>query len=430
MTRYQEELKRALTGGPATPLVFVCNFEVEEKWAVGHVGLPGPAPAASAVVRRMEDLGALLAGPDDFLVLSEPLDPDYRAYAEGLGFRLPTVLLADDPALPDRLADVARAGGRLLPMGVSEQEQALARSAGLPLAVPDADVFERVNSKIYSRTITAETGLREVPGHSCTSVGEFADVLASYQLSRENRVVVKDAYGVSGKGLVILDSAARAAGLLRMVRRRAERTGDERLHVVVEEWVPKRFDLNYQLTISADGATTFDFVKQALTERGVHKGHVMPAELEPGHIEELRHATGVIGARLYADGFTGVAGIDAILGADGTLYPVLEINARLNMSTYQGAVTEVYRRPFALAKHYTLRLTAACEFVDVHKAVQPFDDLVITCFGTVNANAAVEPPFEGRLYVMLFADSRDGLTALDTEVTAALERLPHCLEVR
>ncbi|MCS7484524.1 ATP-grasp domain-containing protein [Umezawaea endophytica] len=377
-------------------------------------------------------------------MLSEALDPGFRRYAEELGFALPTVLVPenvdpsrstaedalDSPVLLEALRSTA---GVLLPMGTTVLEQKLAEATGLPLAVPGAEVFERVNSKIYGRRVAVSAGLRPVPGFECETVAEFLAVLDEVEplVEQGERVVVKDAYGVSGKGLVVLDGKVKASGLRKLVTRRAARSGDDRLHVVVERWLPKRFDLNYQFTVGRDGAVVFDFVKQALTADGVHKGHLVPAELEPRHHDELRHAASVIGERLHADGFSGVAGVDAILGLDGVLHPLLEINARLNMSTYQGGVTErlLPDGSACLAKHYTLRLAARTPFDAVRAALGPLLDdrdgerVVITCAGTVNANAADDAPFEGRLYAVLVAPDRARLAGLDAATETALTTL-------
>jgi Pre ATP-grasp domain/Carbamoyl-phosphate synthase L chain, ATP binding domain len=461
-TRYLRGLKSVLTGDPGTRLVLLCNFEVEEQWAHGHIGLPNPGFAVSApLVRRMEELGALLAGPDDFLVLRDPLDPGFRAYAESAGSALPTVLVPENgagakstaeavlasPELRRRLTELGRAGARLLPMGASRLEQQVAEVCGLALAVPDAATFERVNSKIYGRRLVDSAGLRPVPGECCESVAELADALRRREgaLAAGRQVVVKDAYGVSGKGMMLLDSTARARRLLSMAERRAARSGDGRLEVVVEDWLPKRFDLNYQVTVDRDGRVALDFVKQALTERGVHKGHVMPPDLDDGQLAEIHTAAMTVGRALYQDGFTGIAGVDAILGEDGLIYPVLEINARLNMSTYQGSVTERFLPPghAALARHYALTLDAPCGFEQVRAALGALADLspssdrdtaeaqaggrvVITCFGTLNARAAATADgstFEGRLYTLLIAPDRAGLSALDAAAEAALSTL-------
>lgn len=454
-TRYLRSLKTALTGTSASRLVLVCNFEAEAEWAAGHVGLPAPSVSAStALVRRMEELGALLAGAGDVLVTKHPLDDEYRSYLCELGLPVPTVVTPehatpdrptaadalDSPALLSRLAALAAQGARLLPMGTSPLEQQLARACGLPLAVPGAATFERVNSKIYGRRLTEAAGLRAVPGDCCETVAEFEAVLRRHlaSLGTAQRIIVKDAYGVSGKGLLVLDDPGRADRLLRMVRRRAERTGDPRLEVVVETWIPKRCDLNYQVTITSGGKTSLDFVKQAITENGVHKGHLMPAGLTARQYAQIEHAAHAVGRRLHADGFCGVAGVDAIVGSDETVYPVLEINARLNMSTYQGSVTELLQPPghMALARHYPLRLTRGWTFGELRCALggvlEPRADerFIVTCFGTVNASSHIAPPFEGRLYALLIAPDRNRLAALDKAAQAALDQLPSLQEVR
>jgi carbamoylphosphate synthase large subunit len=347
----------------------------------------------------------------------------------------------DSPVALQRLTAAAAGGAHLLPMGTTVWEQRLAEATGLPLAVPDAATFTRVNSKIYGRRLAAEADVRCVPGACCETVAEFVATLEGYRSRLDTgglRIVVKDAYGVSGKGLVVLDSPAKADQLVRMVQRRAERRADQRIEVVVEEWLPKRWDLNYQVTISRDGQTSLDFVKQALTENGVHKGHLMPPELTGYQHYEIETAAHRVGRRLFADGYHGVAGIDAIVDIHGRVYPVLEINARLNMSTYQGGVTERFQRAgqIAMARHYPLRLDGPCTFDDLRRILGPALDLaederfVVTCFGTVNANAHRPAPFEGRLYAMLIAPDKQRLAALDDTVAVALNQLPAYEESR
>lgn len=439
---YTAELKQSLAGRPDARFVWLCNFEVENEWAHNYVGLPVPRlSTTTSTVQRMEELGALIAEPIDYLLLGKGLDKEYRHYVERLGLGLPTELVAQDgaaakttqsvlgsPELLRQLSELAEQGAFLMPMGTSAEEQKIADATGLRMAVPDADTFERVNSKIYSRRLVEELGLRAIPGYACETVEELHAALGGGP-SKEQPVIVKDAFGVSGKGLVVLDSRTKAQRLLRMVDQRARRTGIEALHVVVERFLTKRFDLNYQLTIDRGGGVRFAFVKEALTVGGVHKGHIMPPALTATQYQEIAEGAERIGARLYADGFFGVVGVDALLGADDLVYPVLEINARLNMSSYQGRVTERFLRPghVALAKHYPLRLSRPVSFDEVRKALgglavapEGGTGLVIMCFGTVNAQAATSTPFDGRLYAILFAADRTTLTELDVRVTDAL----------
>src|SRR5437879_1879884 len=270
MSRYTRDLKQALTGDADAEFVWLCNFEVETEWAHGHVGLPTARNAAtSPVVARMTELGALLAEPTDHLLLDRPLDAGYREYLEKLGLGAPAELVTDAPAGADglghrvlgspallaRLRGLAARGAYLLPMGNSVLEQRITEYTGLRPAAPSAAVCEQVNSKIYSRLLTARLGLREIPGYCVTTVDELAHAFDDGLGA--GPILVKDAYGVSGKGLLVLSEARKAEQLLRMVRRRAEKTGSDVLDLVVEHFLAKEFDLNYQFTLGRDGSVRF-----------------------------------------------------------------------------------------------------------------------------------------------------------------------------
>ncbi|MFE0171829.1 ATP-grasp domain-containing protein [Streptomyces sp. NPDC059002] len=441
-------LKTAVAGSPQAPLVFLGNFEVEEVWARGEHTLPRfSAATGSAVVNRMDEFALLLAGKGDHVVLKAPPDPGYLAYLEGLGLDLPvlhTVAAQDtqrtvtedalaDPALLAALGELAGQGATLVPHGVSVVEEELARSAGLPLAGPGADVCKAVNSKIYSRRVADGLGLRQPRGWTCESLDELAEALdhARGLLAEGRRAVVKEAFGVSGKGIVVLDNERWIERVLRMVRQRVERSGQQRIAFVVEEWVPHSGDLNYQFTVGPEGDVHFDFVKRAVTEGGVHKGHRMPARLTPAQSDPLRDAAAGIGARLARDGYTGVVGVDALLDTEGGVYPVIEINARNNMSTYQVRLQErfVDDGRCALARHYPLRLTRPLSFDALADLLRGLlleqtggSGLLVNNFATVNAGHAVRPgePFDGRLYGLVVADSVAELAALDDAIAARL----------
>jgi hypothetical protein len=219
-----------------------------------------------------------------------------------------------------------------------------------------------------------------------------------------------------------------------MICSRARRAGDDRVGLVVEEWVAKRADLNYQFTVGRDSRVHVDFVKEALTEGGVHRGHRIPAGLGEGQAAELAEVARLLGGRLARDGYFGVVGVDAMLDPDGGLYPVVEINARHNMSTYQASVQEAFigSGRTALIRGYPLRLGAPLPYGSLRRAMAGlmFDPargtgLLINNYATVNAAAAQEgrapgADFEGRLYGVVVADSADRTAALDDEVVRRL----------
>ncbi|MFD7450281.1 hypothetical protein [Kitasatospora sp. NPDC059827] len=465
-------LKRAVTGSADTPLVFLGNFEVENHWALGEPALPRVAShAGSAVVNRMDEFTLLLGGKGDHVVLKTAPDEGYRAYLEGLGLALPTVHVVAaqdpqrtvsedalaDPALLDALAGLTSEGARLTAHGVSAVEEQLAARTGLALAAPAAAVCKRVNSKVYSRRLSDELGIRQARGWACETLAELAEAVAAAGelLDAGRTVVLKDAFGVSGKGIVVLDSAARLGRLHRMAVQQAEKAarsggGEPRTALVVEEWVAKRCDLNYQFTVGRDGSVHFDFVKELLTEGGVHKGHRIPARLSGRQVEEIAATALRLGERLAADGYFGVVGVDAMVDPDEGLYPVIEINARNNMSTYQNVVHEgglAGPGDVAVARHYPLRLTRPLPFAGIAEVLGgllldglsptglPSDGrsarprgLFVNNYATVNAahGTAADGPegFEGRLYGVLVGGSDEEIAAIDTDITRRLAAFP------
>jgi D-alanine-D-alanine ligase-like ATP-grasp enzyme len=444
-------LRSALTGDDRTPLVHLGNLEVEQFWAAGEVGLPRPSfDAARRVVNRMDELAVGLAVAGDQVALKSWPDPALLSLRSGLGLPAPGIvaaaradpdrtitedLLVDDGALR-RLAGLVGDGAYLAPHGVSDLEERLAERTGLPLAAAPAAVCKAVNGKTYSRRLATELDLRQPTGWACESLDELTAVVAEARaLVAEGRsVAVKDSYGVSGKGIVVVTDATRLDRLHRMVVGQARRAGTDRVGLVVEEWVPKGVDINYQFTVARDGTIRFDFVKEALTERGIHKGHLMPARLEASAVAELERCATAVGARLHADGYFGVVGVDAMTDPDGGLYPIVEINARNNMSTYQTTLHEHVAGPgmVALARHYPLRLAQPVPLQRIQNALDGVllerpggTGLVVMASATVNANVGAEP-FTGRLYALLVAGGAAELSEVDDEVAGRLGRMEEC----
>ena len=450
---FPQRLRRAVLDEDGD-LLFLGNFEVERHWAEGEVGLPRlTAQGGAAVVNRMDEFALLLADGVSHVLLKAAPDPDYLEYLARLGFSLPTVHVAGqqdpqrsvtedalaDPNVVHALADLAREGVQMLPHGVSTVEEDLAARAGMPLAAPSSEVCKDVNSKVYSRALADELGIRQPVGWGCRSPERLAEIVdEAAALVQRGPVVVKEAWGVSGKGIAVVESVRRLHRLHRMIAERAEKLGRQP-HFVIEQWLDKATDLNYQFTVARDGTVTFDFVKEAHTEGGVHRGHRFPARLPRTQLTELQDAAQAVGKRLAEDGYFGVVGVDALVDAAGTLFPILEINARNNMSTYQLPIQErlLEQGSVAVAKYYPLQLTRALGFSELHRALGPHllrpgdrCGALVQNFATVNAGATspASEPFAGRLYTLSFARSSADLAELDAAVRTRLASMSGVVE--
>ncbi|MGW1162870.1 preATP grasp domain-containing protein [Streptomyces sp. NPDC002513] len=438
-------LRKAFGVASTAPLVFLGNFEVERQWGANELGLPTfNSPSSDVLVNRMDEFALTLAGPGDAVILKQRPDPDYVAYLESLGWRSPRPLVpavsdprqdvtADalaDSVLLEELAGLRDQGAVIIAHGVSDREERLAEQTGLPLAAPSAAVCKAVNSKIYSRKLADRLQLRQPAGRWCDSLERWQEAAewARGVLRDGGKVAVKDAYGVSGKGILQITEEARLDQLGRMFATRSERRSDDRLSVVVEEWVPKAADLNYQFTVGRDGSTRLDFVKEALTERGVHKGHLVPARITETDHKEIDSVARRVGEALAADGYFGVVGIDAMVDPEGGLYPLTEINARNNMSTYQESLLEMLAPAgvTALARHYDVVLRRPLPFAELRSVLGdlllgPDSDgagLIVNNFATVGSGLSAGG--SGRLYGIVLGSDLDQVNTLDKQVTEAL----------
>jgi hypothetical protein len=432
-------LKTALVGDPAARFVYLNNFEVERTWGQGEPGLPGTGFSFSAAtVNRIEEVGVLLADDLDAVVLKAPVDPGYAAYLDELGAASGKQLTvdhnepersvtADALAAPRLLAELTALGdGRtyLLPLGISPDEELLAEQVGLPLAGPSAAICKRVNGKIFSRELVDATGLTPVPGAECRTLAELAAALGEYLTDDGPPVVVKESLGVSGRGMVVLNSPQRGRQLLRMMAKRGAAVS-----LVVERWIDKQADLNYQFIVGRGGEVLFETVKTAFTDNGVHRGHLFPPALRPDQIEQLTAASEVIGKALAAEGYFGMVGVDAMLGVDGTLYPCLEINARFNMATYQNRVAERLVAPgqYALATVFDLRPNRVHSFDEVRSALgrlllrnRDSRGVLINNFSTLNAAVLAGGGAYGRVYAICVGDSVEDVRQMSEAAHEAL----------
>jgi hypothetical protein len=431
--------------------LWLSNFEAERFWApAGTVQLPKISQGDDvAVVNSLEEMSLFLAEYPDTLILREPSDEGLLGYLAGLGFRPPRILnvRAADRQMPisaavladeDLCAHISRLAQEsnlyLLPFGKTRLEEEIAAKTGVKTLGPPVHVVEYVNSKIYSRKLSTELGLKTIPGCECESPEELEKGFRDLKpiLDEGRKLVLKEAMGVSGKGLVVIDSEAKFQQLTTLLKRRAK--PGMRYDFVLEVWLDKERDINYQIFISSDGKVRLLAIKEIATLNGVHQGHRFPPVLTDAQTASYEQAAQAIGQRLFADGFTGIAGLDSIIDREGEVYPALEINARFNMSTYQlGLERLIGPSAKVIAKYYPLVLDEHLSFARVRDCIgdQLFGAMgdgagvLIQNFATVNVNAptAEGGVFKGRLYTLVVGESFQQVEQIDRAVTEKLATL-------
>ena len=432
--------------------IWLSNFEAERAWTqAGAVRLPTLSePDDRAIINRLEEMNLFLAEAPDALILREPSDQAFLAYLEGLGFHLPRILTVAPPDKQTLISEAILKSDRccralseyarqhdhyyLLPYAKTRLEEAIAEKTGLQSIGPPSAVCERVNSKIYSRRVSRDLGLTTIEGGECELIEEIEKEFnrLSAVLSHGGKVVLKEAMGVSGKGLVVIDSEAKFQRVLSLLKRGAK--PGAMIAFVLESWLDKLKDINYQIFVSRSGEVRLLTIKEIITEGGAHKGHRFPATLSNEQRDCYEAAAQAIGARLFKDGFTGIAGIDSIIDQEGMVYPLLEINARFNMSTYQLGLDRLLpQEARVIARHYQLLLREPLSFErlsdsigsDLLRPAESRYGVILQNFATVNVNSRPDQPepFKGRLYMLLVGNDLDRVQDLDRRMNHALSAL-------
>lgn len=434
-SNFTDTLRRALELDHTQPLAFLANFEAELSWGAGLTGLPTSALSFdNDAVRRMEQFAIWLAQPNDTVLLGQPLDPNYEAYLRAAGLLTCNIIaptsweaadntltrLLDDPLSAKRLEELGHQGIPVIPMGTTHDMTAQLATVGLETAAPDADTYVAVNSKIYSAHVCQSQGIRRPVDYSAENLDQLeVAITAMNELGRP--YVVKESLGVSGRGLYVVKNAKRGASLLRMMKKTLSE--NQPCAFVLEEWIDDATDLNYQLLLHKDGSYSFEGLREAIVTKGVHQGHITPSQLGDEYQPQLQKATERIAAALHADGFYGTVEVDALWNDTVGLYPCLEINARLNMSTFQNNLVNRFGTDATIM--FSKVDTSAGTHLPFATLHDKLDDLcfdpetgrgvLVMNFATAQHGSLDKTP--GRIYFGLFADNRQEALALHEKVT-------------
>lgn len=303
------------------------TFDAESWWRPADLAALPSVGGADPAVGAMDELLAGFCAPGDLLITRHPLAAPIR---EGLGQSFENLafehLTLDDPGpgpierhVLANQAVMERIRGRdITPYAVLPETWTLAEQF-----LPAPGIVAEVNSKTWSNELVRELGL---PGAG--QVVRSVDELVKTVTSQEFQTLIKDPYGVSGRALIEVATP----GVLRAVERVLRKQVDAgcRVELIVQEKYPKHHDFSGHLLLDRNG--DWDFLGlQLMTNRGFR--HFGSSPIPAGLIDEGWYAETLadVVPAIAKTGYWGPVGVDAMLLDDGTVIPVLEINARQSL---------------------------------------------------------------------------------------------------
>lgn len=196
-------------------------------------------------------------------------------------------------------------------------------------SLPPVEVVSRVNSKEFSHLVAKDI-FGTAPGTTVNSADEL--LYAGERLLKSGAFLIKDVFGVSGKGNLKIESEIFLHRIVKYVRKQ-EKDG-RRTCFLVEPFLDKAFDFSCQFHVDEDGRTeiisSHKFHNSGFSfsgSRQIDDGFRDTLE-KLGYFDSMKK----IGSRLFDEGYFGDVCIDSMMLTDGNIIPVVEINARKSMS--------------------------------------------------------------------------------------------------
>jgi hypothetical protein len=333
-----------------TARVYCGPFESENHWREPDLArLPAlPDAGSSQVVQAMDELLFVFCGPDDRLLTVRRMNDAHVEYLNSIGFRfqqntfdlypsfdshvqnpLNLFTLLAERGHDEQLSGFLSGSDEIEPFAVVPGLRELVERYGLKSTFPPHNVIQRVNTKTYSLEMRDALGIPNV-GIVVDSIDTLLE--QGTRMLADGPFLVKDDYGVSGKGNQIITQQSTLQRIASYLAKQVSR--EKRVQFVLEPYLAKRMDFSCQFHVGKDGSFHLISVQQ-LTNNGLAFGMSSSpsAELVAKLQEEQYFALmEKIAQKLFADGYFGHVCVDSMWLNDGSLSPLVEINARRSMS--------------------------------------------------------------------------------------------------
>ena len=328
--------------------LFISEFESETRLrSSGSFSLPSLSlfkKRNDLLLHGMDGLTISMADKGDILVTRIPLKDEYLrwwkdAFCE-VGNISPNSSPSDDNETSiyhllqkDEATHGILKNSTIRNYAVTKEYYDMCNSIGLEVTEPDLSIVTMLNRKSWSNEVRNHFGYAP-RGITVSSIETF-DACIHKMLDTYGTVLVKDSMGVSGRGILPVDSH-KAAERLSLHFKKQKEEGKQIFDFVIEPYLNCTMDFSCQLHINHDGNTIIDGYQK---NTGIGFGYYSSENLrkeETDLILSSGYPTCVmnIGEEMAKTGYFGYACIDSMIADKDTVIPLLEINPRMSMGRF------------------------------------------------------------------------------------------------
>lgn len=280
------------------------------------------AASFDTINRRLASHLLWLASPGDALLVEKPLTNALITEAAHHNVELVSL---DKSARQDSHDDAARI---FTPWGWTASAAAIGKRFGARVEHAVAlETVRRVNSKLWSHALEQELGLALPFSQTATSFNELHAAVARACPQPNDKWVIKSPSGFAARERVLGRGPALEGPPATWAKKRLL-SGET---LIFQLWLEVLREYGTVMTIKPGGEIKIHGISDLQTNgAGTGTGYMLGRPPAPPRIVELERIATIVGKRLWQEGYTGPAGVDA-LEHTGGLHPLLEVNARYTM---------------------------------------------------------------------------------------------------
>ena len=336
---------------PNFSTLYLGTFNSEQYWRNSEFSvLPSYEDSeTTAIVSTMDELFFVFCtNPKDQLLTRIPMDPAHLDYLRLLGYNISNNQLPIDDSISNENSIPTSSVCSLLvcskhklyfnqmikqvscvsPYSILPSYSIFCRDYNIEGQIPSLESVRRVNSKIYShklRTCLCDYSV----GQIVKSANEMNSV--GHRLLSQSPFLIKDAYSVSGKGILLVEKESILSRIVAYLIRQ-EKQGRQ-TQFLLEPLLNKFLDFSCQFEIHQSGDMSILSIHQMdNTDFSFSEIHPASTHLQ-FKLEDQGYFTLIdtIAKQIYEDGYFGHICLDSMILNDGTIIPIVEINARKSM---------------------------------------------------------------------------------------------------
>lgn len=416
--------------------IYLGNFDCEEYWS-DSAYLKFPYIDFRHIKTLLQHLGELfifLGNKNDILILRENPDKKYLEYLKSLGVVIPQIitlknnddnvpltdLVLKDPIMIRNLRSIVmndRYNGKetfVVPYGSTSKETILSSKISTR-DITNCRLASLFNNKMYLKQILNKLNVPAPESIICNDVNEFYLKGIDF-INKHKHVVTKEIYGSGGGGLRRFDSTEQFKYEVSYIRENTVANGA----IIMEKWYEANCSYNYQYIAVDNNVFPYTCSRQIIDKNG----HII------GSFFDLNRANSIfkfhenygyeIAIEMASIGYKGIIGFDSLVCENNEVFPIVDINCRINLSTiFFEILNKYFKTQYACFFYKEYVLDEPIEFDRLVKRLGSSayssitqEGIVILNYAALNRNIVTKRGKIGRVFYGIFSNKREKIKVI------------------